>query len=251
VTPQLRQVCLVAPALAPLADDLAAIFGLVPCYSDPHVRRYGLENILFPLGTTLIEIVAPVEAGTAAGRFLERTGGRGGYMAIFACDDPDALGAAAEARGVRTAHVIDHPPYHGVQLHPRDCRAGFIEFNHVAGETSLDGVYPPAGPGWQRCVRTDVSRRVVAVQLQSPTPASLAAHWAALLGIGIADGAVSIPLPNARIDVATGPAEAITGLVIEVVAPDAVRAAATARGYPLHDGMVSLAGIDWHLQAAP
>ncbi len=42
-------------------------------------------NALLPVDTILLEVVAPFQpgAGTAAGRFIEKTGGRGGYMAIF------------------------------------------------------------------------------------------------------------------------------------------------------------------------
>ena len=71
-------------------------------------------------------------------------------MAIFCCDDPDARGKHANAMGVRTANVITHAPYHGVQLHPRDCRAAFIEFNHTEGSDDVLGPYPPAGPDWQK-----------------------------------------------------------------------------------------------------
>ena len=87
-TPRLRQVCLVAPALAAPERALAAVLGAAPCHRDPHLARYGLENVIFRLGDRFIEIVAPTEDGTAAGRFLERSGGRGGYMAIFDCEDP-------------------------------------------------------------------------------------------------------------------------------------------------------------------
>ena len=41
------------------------------------------------------------------------------------------------AIGVRVANIIDHAPYHGVQLHPRDCRAAFIEFNHTDGSDDV------------------------------------------------------------------------------------------------------------------
>ena len=144
---RLRQICLVAPHLEPLISDIAAIMGLKVCYRDGNVAKYGLENALLPVDTILLEVVAPFQPGTAAGRFIDKTGGRGGYMAIFCCDDPDERGAHAKTLGVRTANVIDHPPYHGVQLHPRDCRAAFIEFNHTAGSDDVLGPYPPAGPG--------------------------------------------------------------------------------------------------------
>jgi hypothetical protein len=142
---RLRQICLVAPHLEPVIGDIAGIMGLNVCYRDGNVAKYGLENALLPVDTILLEVVAPFQVGTAAGRFLDKTGGRGGYMAIFCCDDPDARGRHAATLGVRTANVIDHPPYHGVQLHPRDCRAAFIEFNHTDGSDDILGPYPPAG----------------------------------------------------------------------------------------------------------
>ncbi|MGY3406050.1 hypothetical protein ACVWZV_002163 [Bradyrhizobium sp. GM5.1] len=114
---RLRQICLVAPQLAPVIADIADIMGLAVCYRDGNVAKYGLENALLPVDTILLEVVAPFKEGTTAGRFIEKSGGRGGYMAIFCCNDPDERGRNANALGVRTANVIDHAPYHGVQLH--------------------------------------------------------------------------------------------------------------------------------------
>src|SRR5579872_2305980 len=93
---RLRQICLVAPRLEPIVSDIAAIMGLEVCYRDSHVAKYGLENALLPVDTILLEVVAPTRDGTAAGRFLEKTGSRGGYMAIFCCNDPDERGALAK-----------------------------------------------------------------------------------------------------------------------------------------------------------
>ena len=152
---RLRQICLVSEALEPAVSDIADIMGLNVCYRDPHLAKYGLENALLPVDTILLEVVAPVRTGTAAGRFLEKSGGRGGYMAIFSCDDPDERGRHAETLGVRVVNVIDHAPYRGVQLHPRDCRAAFIEFNNTAGTDNIRGAYPPAGPRWQDAICTD------------------------------------------------------------------------------------------------
>ena len=133
-------------------------------------------------------MVAPFQPGTAAGRFLDKTGGRGGYMAIFCCDDPDARGAHAAALGVRTANLIDHPPYHGVQLHPRDCRAAFIEFNHTAGSDDVLGPYPPAGPDWQRSIRTDVTQ---AARRRSRCKARSPKYWPSI-------GEILSGLPQAK-----------------------------------------------------
>ena len=92
---RLRQICLVAPHLEPAIADISAIMGLDVCYRDGNVAKYGLENALLPVDTILLEVVAPFQPGTAAGRFLDKTGGRGGYMAIFCCAAPDARGKQA------------------------------------------------------------------------------------------------------------------------------------------------------------
>lgn len=240
---RLRQICLVAPRLAPVVGDIAAIMGLAVCYRDPEVAHYGLENALLPVDTVLLEVVAPLRAGTAAERFLEKSGGRGGYMAIFSCDDPRERQANAEAIGVRVAHVIDRPPYLGVQLHPRDCRAAFIEFNHTTGSDNIRGPYPPAGPDWHKAVRTDVTMALTGVVLMSPEPEALAAHWGRILGVPAAGD--RIVLPDAAIRVMAGEREMMSALTFRVRDPDAVLAAAKARGYPATGRAFRVGGVDF------
>ena len=69
---RLRQICLVAADLPRAIADMQAIFGVKLAYQDPQVRRYGLQNALFPFGLAFVEIVSPMQPDTAAGRFLER-----------------------------------------------------------------------------------------------------------------------------------------------------------------------------------
>lgn len=249
---RLRQICLVAPQLEPAVGDIAAIMGLEVCYRDPHVAKYGLENALLPVHATLLEVVAPVEDGTAAGRFLARTGSRGGYMAIFSCDDPDERGRNAEELGVRIANMIDHAPYHGVQLHPRDCRAAFIEFNHTTGSDNILGAYPPAGPDWHRAVRGDITRALTGVDMQSRDPQGLAQHWGRILGLPVTKGETGDPeivLINGTFRFATGPADAMTGLRFQVGDIAAMRHAATARGLATDGDSFELAGVRFNLVA--
>src|SRR5262245_41695312 len=140
---QLRQLCLAAPKLAPAVRAFEEVFGLEVCYRDPNVARYGLENALLPIGTTFLEIVAPVVPDTAAARFLERSGGRGAYMVIFDCTDPDGRSARAESLGARIASRHQHGGFHGFQLHPKDCRAAMLELDHTVGAENPMGAYGP------------------------------------------------------------------------------------------------------------
>jgi hypothetical protein len=249
---RLRQICLVAPHLEPVISDIAGIMGLSVCYRDGNVAKYGLENALLPVGTILLEVVAPFQPGTAAGRFLDKTGGRGGYMAIFCCDDPDQRGQHANAMGVRTANAITHAPYHGVQLHPRDCRAAFIEFNHTAGSDDILGPYPPAGPDWQKSIRKDVTQALTGVEMQSPDPQGLAEHWGRIIGIAAsrnANGEAELKLPNCRFRFVKGASDLMTGLTFRVNDIAKVRDAARARGCAMSGDGFDLCGVTFHLTA--
>jgi len=247
---RLRQICLVAPHLEPVVGDIAAILGLAVCYRDPHVAKYGLENALLPVDTTLLEVVAPVQPDTAAGRFLDKSHGHGGYMAIFACDDPDERGRNAEAIGVRVVNVIDHPPYRGVQLHPRDCRGAIIEFNHTEGSDDVRGAYPPAGPDWEQSIRTDVTQALIAVEMQSPDPDSLALHWSRIIGIPVSRNEQDRPqlaLVNCRFDFVHGTTDAMTSLTFRVNDLAQVRDAARSRGCPCGGDFFLLGGVTFHI----
>ncbi|WP_407177466.1 hypothetical protein [Bradyrhizobium sp. STM 3562] len=247
---RLRQVCLVAPQLERVIADIADIMGLSVCYRDGNVAKYGLVNALLPVDTILLEVVAPFRDGTAAGRFLEKSGGRGGYTAIFACDDPDERAARANALGVRTANVITHAPYHGVQLHPRDCRAAFIEFNHTEGSDDILGAYPPAGPEWQKFMRQDVTQALTGVEVQSPDPLGLAAHWGRIIEVPVsrgADGTPELKLPNASFRFVQGEAEIMSGLDFRVASVAAVCEAARARGYAVSDSEFVIGGVTFKL----
>jgi hypothetical protein len=249
---RLRQICLVAPHLEPVISDIAAIMGLDVCYRDGNVAKYGLENALLPVDAILLEVVAPFQPGTAAGRFIDKTGGRGGYMAIFCCDDPDERGEHAKDIGVRVANVIDHPPYHGVQLHPRDCRAAFIEFNHTEGSDDVLGPYPPAGPDWQKSIRKDVTQALIGVEMQSPDPQGLARHWGRIVGIPVSknqSGEPELKLPNCSFRFVNGSSEIMSGLTFRVGDVAAVSNAARAKGYAVSGDSFLLGGVTFHLAA--
>src|SRR6202043_3532081 len=236
----------------PVVGDIAAIMGLRVCYRDGNVAKYGLENALLPVDTILLEVVAPFQPGTAAGRFLQKTGGHGGYMAIFCCDDPDGRGKHAAQIGVRIANLIDHAPYHGVQLHPRDCRAAFIEFNHTDGSDDVLGPYPPAGPDWQKSIAKDVTQALLGVEMESPEPEVLAEHWGKIVGIPVSQGKSGDPelkLPNASFRFVKGASDIMSGLTFRVGDIAKVRDAAKAKGHAVSGDSFLLGGVTFRLVA--
>jgi hypothetical protein len=142
---RLRQICLVAPELETTVAQMQRIFDIAPCHRGAGVAKYGLVNALFIFGHQFLEIVAPTSGvaddTTAAGRYLQRSKGRGGYMAIFDCDDPERRQKHVTSLGMRIAHVLNDPgKFWGIQLHPLDTRATMLEFDRIpTGNEALDG----------------------------------------------------------------------------------------------------------------
>src|ERR1044072_4219726 len=104
---RLRQVALVAAELEPAADALREALDPGEPLRDPGVGEFGLENVVFSVGDTFIEVVSPVREGTTAGRYLDKRGGDSGYMAIFQVPDTPAARTRAEELGVRVVWKID------------------------------------------------------------------------------------------------------------------------------------------------
>ena len=255
MTLRLRQICLVAPELEPAVEAIGSIFGLQVCHRDPAVGQYGLVNALFVCGHQFLEVVAPTRDGTTAGRFLQRSGGRGGYMAIFDTHDPERRRAHVDALGVRVAHVMDYPAFFGIQLHPVDCRATMLEFDRSTGNEELDGAYWPAGPHWRDQQRLDRVSGLPSVDVQSPDAEGLATHWSRIIDTPIVrnsrgEAALRFELGGVRfVPVPPGSPERLDALHIEVADATAACAAARTLGCPFEghgpDAGFVLAGVRW------
>lgn len=247
---RLRQICLAAPRIAPVVEDLEAIFQVAVCYRDPNVAHYGLENALIPFGLNFLEVVAPTRPDTAAGRFINRSRGHGGYMAIFQTPDPRRRQAHAASMGVRTAHFIDREAYQSAQLHPRDCRAAFIEFGHSAGNADMTGAWWPAGQHWQGFVRTESTHGLSAIILESPHAAELARHWATILELPLSDrnGASCLSPQGCDILFEHGQTECLGTVVVNVVNPSTTLDRAVDRGLRVTHDTFHLAGVNFRIQ---
>ena len=249
---RLRQVCLVAADLARETARIESLLGLEVCHRDPNVAKYGLENVLFPVGTSFLEIVSPTRPGTTAGRFLERHGGNYGYMVILDCDDPERYRRRAESLGVRVANLIRHDAYFGVQLHPKDTGAAMLEFNSTVGGADPMGPYGPAGPHWQRAIRRERTRSLLAVEIESPDPEQLAERWASIFGRPVqklGNGRCRITFDTGTIEIvpSTSSESVFAGVNLEVADRAAIFAAAKAQNCAVVDGTVSACGMRFRI----
>ncbi len=174
---KLRQVALVAEDLAPVKQSLFELLGIDDAFVDEGVGEFGLENIVMSIGTTFLEVVSPTQAGTTAGRLLERRGGDGGYMVIVQVDDFATEVARLQAAGIRKVWEVDTPKAKACHMHPRDVPGAI---------TSVDQMTPPeawywAGPDWESRVARYVSA-ITGVQIQCAAPLEVAEQWSLAYG---------------------------------------------------------------------
>ena len=181
---RLRQIALVTEHMEPALEKLSAVLGLSVCYRDPAIRERGLENALLPIGSTFIEVVAPLVEGTAAGRYLERRKGEGGFMFCVDCDNAAQRRAHALNIGVRViseSRKDDWAAYEEFQLHPRDTGGAMLSIStHASGEDLL-GNWHFAGPHWQQYLRTGPVLAVLGADIQCADPEALARRWSEVL----------------------------------------------------------------------
>ena len=250
---RLRQICLVAQDLEPVVADLKRVFALEVCYVDDAVAAYGLVNALLPVGHQFLEVVAPTRPGTAAGRYLDRRGGDGGYMVIAQCPDLGARRRRVAELAVRIANPLEHGDFQGMQLHPKDTGGAFFEIDCQQGGEAEDGPWHPAGPSWKPHVRTDIVSAIVAAELQSPDPDRLAARWSQIAEIALerdGRGAAVMPFDNAAlrfVEAVDGRGEGLVGLDLKGVDADAAFANARAAGLPVEGGVIALGGMRFRL----
>lgn len=250
---RLRQICLIAHDLEPVVADLKRVFGLEVCYVDSAVAAYGLVNALLPVGNQFLEVVAPTGPGTAAGRYLDRRCGDGGYMVITQCPDLESRRRRIAELGVRIANPLEHGDFQGMQLHPKDTGGAFFEIDCQQGGEAEDGPWHPAGPDWKPYVRTGTVSAILAAELQSHDPERLARRWSDIAEIPLrrdGRGALILPFDNATlrfVKASDGRGEGLAGLDLKGEAPEAAFAKARAAGLPARDGVIALGGMRFRL----
>lgn len=211
---RLRQVALVAAELKPAADALREALDLGEPFRDPGVGEFGLENVVFSVGDSFIEVVSPVREGTTAGRYLDKRGGDSGYMALFQVPDTPAARDRADEHGVRVVWKVDLPDISGTHFHPKDVPGAIV---------SVDTPVPPetwrwGGPSWTGQVPAHHDGGIRGITVDCDDPEQAAEVWGSLIGVTPADTALALDDGRQRITFrpAGSGGEAITELVLAI-----------------------------------
>ncbi|MFK7897064.1 MAG: VOC family protein [Myxococcota bacterium] len=192
--PGLLQITLIVSDLDETARVLGEAFGLQVAFRDPSVELWGLNNIVLPMGTTFIEVLAPQpgpkgEASPGA-RHLARQGGDAGYMVILQTRGLPDWKQHVEACGVRIAFEAesrdtkDGQDWAGLHLNPADSGGMMISLDEPDPPDSWAG----AGPDWRDFIVRDVTTGLAGIVLRSADPEKLAARWGEILRRPIASG---------------------------------------------------------------
>src|SRR5580692_10823647 len=163
---RLRQAVLVARELERVAGALQAALGLQEPFRDPGVGEFGLANTVFALGDCFLEVISPTRADTAAGRYLARHGGDGGYMVIFDLEDLEGARSRALGLGVRVVWQIDLPDISGTHLHPADMRGAIVSLD----ESRPYGTWRWGGPAWTGATGSGAPGRLAGVTIAVADP---------------------------------------------------------------------------------
>jgi hypothetical protein len=191
--PRLRQVALVAHDCGRVAAELSRVFGWAQPFSDPGVGQFGLANAVFAVGDTFVEVVAPARPDTTAGRYLQRRGGDGGYMAIFQVPDLAAARRRLTGLGVRVVWTADLPDIAGTHLHPKDVPGAIVSLDWADPQES----WRWAGPSWTGRAPQHSGGGVRGLTIEVSDPPAAAARWAAVLGIPVTGQVTVVELPEA------------------------------------------------------
>ena len=175
---RIRQVALAASDLEKTDATLRRLLGCDQSYADPEIIYFGLDNRLYTLGDCFLEVVSPVQPNTAAGRFLDRRGGDGGYMVIVQVENLAQEQVRLADTGIRTVFADDRGNAKAIHLHPKDVPGAI---------PSLDEMSPPeswlwAGDGWEQRAGRYV-RGIRAVEIRPLDAEATGQCWAEAYGI--------------------------------------------------------------------
>ncbi|MEM9179300.1 MAG: hypothetical protein AAGA89_06295 [Pseudomonadota bacterium] len=242
--PRIRQLVFASQAESDI-ETLRTVLDLGPGFVDPGVAEFGLTNGVFALGDQFLETVVPVQDNTAAGRFLDRNQGRGGYMAIFQTDSLARVRDAADALQLRRVWNIDLPDISASHLHPADIGAAIISVD----EARPEGSWRWGGPDWTQNTRPGGLTRL---DVSAIDPQAMSEKWGHVLGAEAVDrshNVYEIPLAGGTIRFLPGDRDHLSAYQLQVPDPAACLARAEAHGLACESDSFMYCGVELALTA--
>lgn len=226
-------------------EHLRHVLALGKPFVDPGVAAFGLTNGVFSLGDQFLEIVVPVQADTAAGRFLSRSRGIGGYMAIFQTDDLRRVRETADAMNIRRVWNIDLPDIAASHLHPADIGGAIVSIDQADPEDS----WRWGGPDWQDHA---IPGQLIRLDVTALSPQILSAKWGHVLGaapIKHDHDVFELETRDGSIFVSPGERDCLSAYTLTHSAPAACLKRAQELGWPCNNDSFEFAGVKVQLTA--
>ena len=220
-------------------ERLRHVLDLGTGFVDPGVRVFGLTNGVFALGDQFLEVVVPVEDKTAAGRFLDRSQGLGGYMAIFQTDDLARVRSHADANNIRRVWDIDVEDISASHLHPADIGAAIVSID----EARPAGSWRWGGPDWEKSSEPGGLKEL---EITAADPRSLAMRWGGVLNVtpkSVGHDIWDLPLAEGLVRVIPGDRDYLSKYALIHPQAQACLERAQAAGLPVQDTSFQFAGV--------
>ena len=153
-------------------------------YRDEEVEKYGLNNIVCPLGGEFLEVVSPYTTDTTAGRFIDKKKGPAGYMTIIQCEDSLERRKFIESKGIRVLNAFENVGnFINNQFHPKDLPGALVEIDSVTNTNYKEKYadWPPAGSDWREQINEEYVQGIVWVTIAAEIPYKLSKLWSEVL----------------------------------------------------------------------
>ena len=201
---RLRQVAIASYNLNECERILNKELKIKTAYRDEEVEKYGLNNIVCPIGGEFLEVVSPYTTDTTAGRFIDKKKGAAGYMTIFQCEDSLERRKFIESKGIRVLNAFDNNgDFINNQFHPKDLPGALLEIDSVTNTNYKEKYadWPPAGPNWRQKIDEQYVQGIVGATIAAEDPNNLSKLWSEVLDskLLVENNCPSIVLENANI----------------------------------------------------
>tara|TARA_B100000686_G_scaffold72987_1_gene78716 strand:- start:8111 stop:8839 length:729 start_codon:yes stop_codon:yes gene_type:complete len=201
---RLRQIAIASYNLNKAERIINKELKIKSAYRDEEVEKYGLNNIVCPIGGEFLEVVSPYTTDTTAGRFIDKKKGPAGYMTIFQCEDSIERKKFIESKGIRVLNAFEPKGnFINNQFHPKDLPGALLEIDSVTNTNYKEKFadWPPAGKDWRTQINEEYVSGIVEAIIACEEPDNLSKLWSEVLDsdLEVENNCPTVLLENAKI----------------------------------------------------